>query len=576
MVKEKKFPKISVIIPAYYKRELDLDKFIDRLIAHIFKVAEDYEIIIVYDSKIQNLYNQVKQLSLRNEHIQPVPHNPKIGKEYAYLLEGYKKATSDYILFIDPYSYLKLDNIYILKELMQKEKADIVIGSKSHPYSKVTYSRLRKIASFIYYGLIKLLFNLKINDAQTGLKLYKKNLLNKVLPLIVTKKYAFDLEVLVCSAHHGFKIIEAPVEIKNSYRFEPLRLTDIYHILIDTLAIYYRLKILKFYDRLKPPLVTTPPVSILIAAKDYNENLKECVRRCKELDYPDFEIIVLPDKEIDIHDANIKVISTGKIFPPEKRDIGLKYSKGEIIAFLDDDAFPVENWIKNAVRYFSYDDIAAVGGPAVTPDDSPIRELASGAVYASRLVTWKNNYRYIPKVAMEVDDYPTCNLFIRKDVLDRIGGFGVKFWPGEDTIICHKITKDLGKKIYYDPDVLVYHRRRPLYLPHLRQVINYALHRGYFAKRYPATSLKLSYFFPSFFLIGLSFGWILAFYAAFLKIFYIAALAFYILWLLWIGVMSLNLKIAMYVVSGIFLTHLVYGWYFIKGLLVRRLPEEVS
>jgi len=237
---------------------------------------------------------------------------------------------------------------------------------------------------------------------------------------------------------------------------------------------------------------------------------------------------------------------------------------------------PKRNWIRAAVPYFEDEKVAAVGGPAATPDNSSLRELASGAVYASRLVAWNNNYRYIPKVPMEVDDYPTCNLFVRKRDLEEIGGFGSKFWPGEDTIICRKITKDLKKKIIYDPDVFVYHKRRPLFIPHLKQVASYALHRGYFVKRYPETSLRLSYFFPSFLVIGVSLGWILAVFFPVLGIIYFATIAIYLLWSLGISLCSVDLKMGALVFSGIIVTHFVYGIFFLKGLLSKKLREEDS
>ena len=92
-------------------------------------------------------------------------------------------------------------------------------------------------------------------------------------------------------------------------------------------------------------------------------------------------------------------------------------------------------------------------------------------------------------------------LFVRKSVLDSIGGYRTDFWPGEDTLLCKDIV-DNWKRIVYDPWVVVYHHRRPLFLPHLRQLGRYAFHRGYFCKRFPSNSLKLSYFVPSAFTVS--------------------------------------------------------------------------
>ena len=241
----------------------------------------------------------------------------------------------------------------------------------------------------------------------------------------------------------------------------------------------------------------SPFISIIIPVKDNNPYLEECITHCRKLDYSEYEIIVLPDEEISQRWEDVIVVSTGPVGPAEKRDIGTEKSQGEILAFLDDDAFPSRRWLKSAVNHFQNKEIAAVGGPAVTPGKDSLRQKASGLVYSSLLGGGTYVYRYIPKEVREVDDYPTCNLLVRKIILEKLGGFKSLFWPGEDTVLCLSITGKLKKKIVYDPEVLVYHHRRRLFIPHLRQVENYALHRGYFVKKFPETSFKLSYFLPS-------------------------------------------------------------------------------
>ncbi len=95
------------------------------------------------------------------------------------------------------------------------------------------------------------------------------------------------------------------------------------------------------------------------------------------------------------------------------------------------------------------------------------------------------------------------NLAVRKSDFVKIGGFDSHFWPGEDTKLCLDLTHKLGKQIVYDPKVLVYHHRRPLLFPHLRQNGNFGLHRGFFARILPETSFKLIYFLPSLLILGL-------------------------------------------------------------------------
>lgn len=327
-------------------------------------------------------------------------------------------------------------------------------------------------------------------------------------------------------------------------------------------------------------------VAIIIPVKSFNERLKICLEKCLELDYPNFDIFVFPDISFSEFKGKVKVIPTGNIGPALKRDKALEHSQAEIFAFLDDDAYPARDWLKNAIENFKDNEVAAVGGPAVTPDDSPMLETASGNILASPLASGPYAYRYVPgQVRMEVDDYPSCNFIIRRNVFEKLGGFSNKFWPGEDTKLCLDITKKLGKKIVYDPKVLVQHHRRSLFLPHLEQVANYALHRGYFAKKFPETSLKLSYFMPSLFLVYLIAGAIISHFNKSMALIYLNSIVFYYSLIFFHTLFSIlqekkiksnfkKLKLVLLTGTGIIFTHFCYGLFFIKGLISRKLKEE--
>ena len=269
----------------------------------------------------------------------------------------------------------------------------------------------------------------------------------------------------------------------------------------------------------------------------------------------------------------VKVIPTGPLKPAAKRDMAINQAKGEILAFIDDDAYPEKDWLKNAVKHFENRDVAAVCGPAITPADDTLRQKASGAVFSSFLVSGSYAYRYLAKDRREVDDYPSCNFLLRTSVMKELGGFSTDFWPGEDTKLCLDITKKLGKKIIYDPGVLAYHHRRTLFLPHLKQIASYALHRGYFVKKYPQTSMRIAYFLPSIFVAGLILGGIISLFSVLLRQIYFISLSFYVLIVFVFSILK-GLRLFGHVFLGILLTHFTYGAYFLKGLFSRKLAEE--
>ncbi len=300
-----------------------------------------------------------------------------------------------------------------------------------------------------------------------------------------------------------------------------------------------------------------------------------------KLEFSDYEILILADEAFSqegiFSSPKIRIIPTGNITPPYKRDLGAKKTKGSILAFLDDDAYPDKDWLSQAIKIFEEsDNIACVCGPAITPKSDSLLQKASGLVYGSIFISGNHNFRYLPQSRREVKDFPSCNFLIRKNIFDQIGGFNKPFWPGEDTFLCLKVL-DTGKKMIYDPKVLVFHHRRTLFKKHLNQIKSYALHRGYFAKKYPKTSLCPEYFVPSVFVLGLFFGAILSWPFLLIRYLYLVAVSTYLILILFNSFfLAAKAKIALFflVFLGIISTHLTYGLYFIKGLLAKKMPEE--
>jgi len=302
-------------------------------------------------------------------------------------------------------------------------------------------------------------------------------------------------------------------------------------------------------------------ISVIIPFKKSSKYIRECLNYLEKQTYKNYEVILLPDEKDVFNYQKVKVVVTGRIGPAQKRDIGAKRAKGEILAFIDDDAYPDKDWLKNMVQNFENRDIAAVGGPGVTPPDVSWQEKASGWFSASILGGGPNAYRFLPQTKRFIDDYPSMNLAVRKSDFFKVAGFDSNFWPGEDTKLCLDLTHKLGKNIIYDPKVLVYHHRRPIWILHLRQNGNYGLHRGYFARSLPKTSFRLVYFLPSFLVLAL-----------FILPYIVIPLYSLLLILngLWVAVKSRSLFQSIISIPVVFLTHVCYGVRFIQGFLFTR------
>ena len=241
-----------------------------------------------------------------------------------------------------------------------------------------------------------------------------------------------------------------------------------------------------------------PKISIVIPLYVICDRFFTDLKKFQRLNYSNYEILVVCDKKVDIKEPKVKVLLTGKKVtgPAEKRDLALFKAGGEICAFIDDDAYPDPNWLMSAVNIFKNPKIAAVGGPGITPKEDLYPAQLTGLVYSSFFCGGFARHRFIQEKARFTTDFPAYNLIVKTSVLRKVGGYGSSFYGGEDTFLCLKIVK-AGWKIFYSPKVVVYHHRRPLFGPYLAQIHNVGIHRGYFAKRFPETSRRISYFLPS-------------------------------------------------------------------------------
>lgn len=245
---------ISVIVPFYNEKRIQ--KNLEILEKELCSYFKNYEIILVSDGSTDISPKKLNQLCTGSSHTKLLHYEKNIGKGFA-LKYGFYQSRGDYIVFIDGGMELHPKDIKRFLVLMDIYNADIVIGSKRHPYSKVDYPLLRRFLSFCYQIFIRIFLHLRqVKDSQVGLKLFRRQVLEDVLPRILVKKYAFDLEVLTVANYLGYKnILEAPIELnyfKNKKRKSYLQylthtIKVAWPLMVDTLAIIYRLNIKKHY-----------------------------------------------------------------------------------------------------------------------------------------------------------------------------------------------------------------------------------------------------------------------------------------------------------------------------------------
>lgn len=239
---------LSLIIPVYRQEKTIIDN-IRKIALALDQIRYPYEIIVVIDGILDSSLQKIKKAKI--QHVKTLGYMKNQGKAYAIRL-GMTKTKGDYVMFMDAGNEIDPNGISMLLEHMEWYKADIIVGSKRHPASYVSYPIVRKILSYGYYFLVKFLFNIKIRDTQAGIKIFRKRTLEVILPRLMEREFAGDLEMLVAADTLGFnRIYEAPIKL--DYHLGPVTsaatLQSIKGILIDTLAIFYRKNIIRHYHK---------------------------------------------------------------------------------------------------------------------------------------------------------------------------------------------------------------------------------------------------------------------------------------------------------------------------------------
>jgi len=301
-------------------------------------------------------------------------------------------------------------------------------------------------------------------------------------------------------------------------------------------------------------------VSIIIPCMNINHQTVKCIRKCLELNYNDFEIIVLPDFfEKKSKNKNLKIIQTGKVKPALKRNIGMKNAKGELFAFIDDDAYPERDWLKNAVKYLVNNKIGLVGGPNLTPEEANFSEHISGYVLSNWFVSGRASIRYKIAKNQNAKELPSCN-YISKN-------FGIEydsnFLTAEDSKYCFDILKK-GYDVLYAGDVIVRHHRRKSIWKHLKQIYVYGRDIAWLTKK-EFSKDKLYYAIPSIGLFFFIFGMISILYGFYSKIVLLFFSIYFIL--MFLGSLNKNLLVSFLVSLVGITTHFSYGLGWIRGIL---------
>jgi glycosyltransferase involved in cell wall biosynthesis len=419
--------------------------------------GESVETIVVSDGSIDDTAERL--LAAREDvGIRVIHYDRNLGKGYA-VKAGALASHGAWVALVDADLDLDPGAIPEYLELARREQLDFAIGSKRHPASVVRYPLSRRVASRCYQLLNRLLFRLDVRDTQVGLKIFNRAVVQEVLPLLLVKRFAFDLELLAVSTALGHgRIRELPVRLE--YRFSGSQLTSraVLRALVDTAAIFYRLRILRTYQRKRHLLRGAPALAPEVQ--------------------PLITFIGDPDAAAALDYGRIDVVPRGDL------DEAVRGAQGDVVALLAPRGVPGGNWLSAAIPFLTDQEVAAVVTPSLAPVSASLRERVAAAVLESRLGGGSRRSRYFPGNVRVVADEPVDSIVIRRADL------AAALHAGVDRDRLTSWLAERGRSTVYTPDASIVTPPPPLTLPHLRATYAHARLRGSNARRTHGASLS--------------------------------------------------------------------------------------
>jgi len=225
-----------------------------------------------------------------------------------------------------------------------------------------------------------------------------------------------------------------------------------------------------------------PRVSVVVCSFNGARTIRDCLEGMSKIEYPNYELIVVDDGSTDstwaiASEYNCRVIRTENRGLSSARNTGLKEATGEIVAYIDDDAWPDPHWLTYLIETFENTDHAGVGGPNLPPPhDGPIADCVANAPGGPVHVLLSD------QVAEHI---PGCNMAFRKSYLEAIGGFDTQFWTaGDDVDLCWRL-QERGWTLGFHPAAMVWHHRRNSIRAFWRQQRGYGKAEALLERKWP-------------------------------------------------------------------------------------------
>ena len=225
-----------------------------------------------------------------------------------------------------------------------------------------------------------------------------------------------------------------------------------------------------------------PRISVIVCTHNGSETILDCLGGLQRLDYPAIEVIIVDDGSTD-DTANIArefpfdVVSISHLGLSTARNVGLQNATGEIVAYIDDDAWPDPHWLTYLALTFRDEACAGAGGPNIRPPgESVVSDCAADSPGGPIHVMLSD---------VEAEHLPGCNMAFRKEALAAVGGFDPVFrTAGDDVDLCWRM-QSAGLKLVFSPAAVVWHRAPQSVAAYWNQQFGYGKAEAVLERKWP-------------------------------------------------------------------------------------------
>jgi glycosyltransferase involved in cell wall biosynthesis len=538
-------PLLSVVVPVFNQAGSILENV--RIIRQRVGDALDgpFETIVVSDGSVDRTEERLLEGEL--EGVRVFHYDRNLGKGYAVKV-GSLEARGRWVGYVDADLDLDPASLAEYVAVAERDGLDFAIGSKRHPESVVHYPRSRRVASWLFQQWVRSLIRLNVRDTQVGLKVFRREVVEEVMPFLLVKRYAFDLELLAVAHAFGFrKVREMPIVLDYRFAGTGVRSAAVLRALVDTAAVCYRLRVLRYYQRRRALVGRygwTRPTAAQAAVTVVCTDAEAAAR----IEHEDIVVALL--------DADT----------PAGRRAAAEAAQTDFVAFLEPGGTPSANWLAATIPFLGRGEIAAVVAPKMAPTEGSIRARAAAAVSESRAGGGSLYYRFTPGNIRLVSDFPASSFVVRRDAYLDVPADT----PPEEIV---RGLVDRGGVVLYTPETVIVAAPPPLLRPHLDRVRAYGRSRGRSVRLRALRALRPSTVLALLFGLFASLGWLVAVTGPVGLAVWVAGWALYLAAVLVAaaagGLRFRSVRVAAVTAAGIVATHLAYVAGFLAGFARR-------